>query len=143
MPTTTLNLKDFEGDWALKRSIRDDRAQLHGDLSGHARLSPSGPDKLIYEEQGQLSYGEQAPIEATRRYVWRVHDDGIEMLFEDLRPFHVIDLRRTMPHTTHHCDPDMYSVSYDFTRWPIWSSTWRVVGPKKEYRMLSQYWRTS
>ena len=48
-----------------------------------------------------------------------------------------------MPDALHHCDPDMYNVSYDFTRWSQrkkqWRSVWTVLGPRKDYKMLSSY----
>ncbi|GFE65852.1 DUF6314 family protein [Litoreibacter roseus] len=146
-------LEEFEGTWSLSRVIEDTQADVTGRLSGTVNFLPK-PDGLIYEEQGTLVYGDQTPLTATRRYIWRPEhtmmkvEDGpdrpvtnIAVLFDDGRPFHVIETHRSMPDDNHHCDPDLYHVSYDFTRWPVWTSTWRVVGPKKDYRMVSTYKR--
>jgi hypothetical protein len=43
------------------------------------------------------------------------------------------------PNATHWCDPDTYNVSYTFDVWPRWQSTWDVRGPKKAYKMVSDY----
>ena len=80
-------------------------------------------------------------MEASRRFIWEEAAGGIAVRFEDGAAFHVIDQSRSMPDANHHCDPDMYHVSYDFSRWPDWRAVWRVVGPKKDYRMSSEYRR--
>jgi hypothetical protein len=45
------------------------------------------------------------------------------------------------PEAAHFCAPDQYDVTYNFTDWPHWSSTWRVKGPRKDYTMQSRYIR--
>ncbi|MEM9435029.1 MAG: DUF6314 family protein [Pseudomonadota bacterium] len=137
-------LAEFEGLWRLARGIEDRRAAQQGTLIGEAVFT-SDPDPescLRYEETGALSYAGQSPLNASRRYVWRAaKEHSIEVLFDDGRPFHTISRDRLMPDATHHCAPDMYYVSYDFTGWPDWSSSWRVLGPQKDYRMRSEYSR--
>lgn len=146
LPKSGLSLADFEGSWGLSRVISDLRAGADGVLDGAATFTrdnagKDGLGRLIYEETGTLSYASQPPMAATRRYIWQETPEGIDVLFEDETPFHTISLDRSMPDANHHCDPDLYHVSYDFTRWPNWSSNWRVVGPRKDYRMVSQYSR--
>lgn len=129
-------LGDFEGLWQLVRRIEQDNAP-DADLRGSAILRPNAAG-MSYSEAGLLRVGHHAPVNAERRYLWRSGPGGvIEVLFEDGRPFHVID--PDDPQDRHWCDPDMYDVSYDFTRWPDWSSVWQVRGPRKSYRMVSQY----
>ena len=134
-------LASFEGRWSLTRVVKDEHGGAEGHLSGVAIFTRDGADHLIYEESGTLSYANQPPMAATRRYIWVAVEEGIEVLFEDGRAFHVIESGRSMPDANHHCDPDLYHVSYDFSRWPAWSSTWRVVGPRKDYRMVSEFAR--
>lgn len=134
-------LKDFEGRWMLTRTIEDKRAGKTGKLAGEASFSPDGPGGLIYFENGELSYGGAPGVMATRAYLWRSIKAGIEVSFDDNSPFHVIAADRLMPDAIHHCDPDIYNVSYDFTHFPDWSATWRVVGPAKDCRMVSSYTR--
>lgn len=142
-PLILPELQSFEGRWVLSRVVKDEHGGAEGHLTGEAVFTPQGAGRLLYEETGTLRYASQPPMAATRRYVWVAVEEGIEVLFEDERPFHVIEQGRSMPDANHHCDPDLYHVSYDFTRWPAWSSTWRVVGPRKDYRMVSEYTRLS
>ncbi len=142
LPKSGLELSDFEGKWTLSRVISDLRAGVEGVLSGEAVFRRQDDETLLYEETGTLSYASQPPVAATRRYVWRAVEEGIAVMFEDGRPFHTIALDRSMPDANHHCDPDLYHVSYDFTRWPKWRSSWRVVGPRKDYRMVSDFVRS-
>ena len=134
-------LQEFEGKWRLSRAIKDHRGNADGGLSGEAVFSPRGAGGFDYVETGSLVYAGQAPLEASRRFIWEEAAGGIAVRFEDGAPFHVIDQSRSMPDANHHCDPDMYHVSYDFSRWPDWRAVWRVVGPKKDYRMSSEYRR--
>jgi hypothetical protein len=135
-----LGLSDFAGRWSLEREILDRRADLTAHLSGTAVFTFNGAD-LRYEEEGRLEYPGQPPMMATRAYTWEDDGDGVWVFFDDGRPFHRFSLLRRMPEADHHCPPDMYHVTYDFTRWPDWSATWAVVGPRKNYRMISRYAR--
>ncbi len=142
LPKSGLSLAEFQGKWTLSRVITDRRANAEGVLSGAASFTPDEPGRMIYEESGTLSYARQPPMAATRRYIWTETEEGIEVTFETGKSFHTIMLDRLMPDAIHLCDPDLYNVSYDFTRWPKWSSTWSVVGPRKDYKMVSDYLRT-
>jgi hypothetical protein len=134
-------LLEFEGLWQLSRAIEDMRGPGSGQFEGIARFNADGAG-LAYAEEGRLTLAGQAPVTATRRYLWRPGGDGgISVLFEDGRPFHRIWPGRLMPDDTHVCTPDLYHVAYDFRGWPAWSATWRVVGPRKDYRMVSRYRR--
>lgn len=135
------DFEEFKGDWVLTRIISDRRSGAEGHLDGQANFNLQADDTYLYHEEGKLKYAGQAPMAATRKYIWKAVADGIDVLFEDGRPFHKIELTKLMPDANHHCDPDLYHVSYDFTSWPKWRAAWRVVGPKKDYRMLSSYSR--
>lgn len=134
----TVTLWDFEGAWVLERRI------LHDDgpdakFRGSARFIPDETG-LIYEEKGLMKIDGHRPVSAQRRYLWREDEDGaIEVLFEDGRAFHRID--GDAPEDSHWCDPDTYDVRYEFGHWPDWISTWKVSGPRKSYRMVSNYRR--
>ncbi len=135
------DLEQFQGDWVLTRIIKDSLSGAEGHLTGRAEFTPMQDGAYLYREEGELNYGDQTPMAATRKYIWTPSEDGIAVLFEDERPFHTIETEKLMPDATHHCDPDLYHVSYDFTSWPSWRAAWRVVGPKKDYRMMSSYSR--
>ena len=123
------------------RSIEDRLSGKKGQLTGTAVLTPSDAG-LRYEENGALTYGDEPPLTASRVYLWSKGKAGsIDVAFGDGGEFHSFSLGRTMPEATHICDPDMYYVTYDFSSWPRWSNAWRVVGPRKNYRMQSTYVR--
>ncbi|MBV7378367.1 DUF6314 family protein [Maritimibacter dapengensis] len=130
-------LGDFEGRWRVARRIDDWALGRSGTFEGTVLFSPR-EDGLLYHEAGELQM-EGAPVmAATRDYLWRERDDGIDVYFDDGRFFH-----RVGPTAAHWCDPDQYDVSYDFTLWPDWASVWDVRGPRKNYRMESAYTRIS
>jgi hypothetical protein len=125
-------LSDFLGRWAFERAIE------HADgsratVTGRATFTPDG-DGLLQEEIGQMSLGGAPPLTTTRRYLWR---GGLAVRFDDGRAFHTVppDGGRA----EHWCEPDRYIVSYDFSRWPKWTTTWTVRGPRKDYRMVTHY----
>ena len=130
-------LERFAGLWRLERAIEDRRAGTAGAFSGSARLTPDGAG-LRYEEQGTLTLPGAAPMQAARAYLWRREAEDIAVFFDDGRRFHVIG---ESARDRHWCDPDLYDVTYDFARWPDWSATWDVSGPRKDYRMVSRYSR--
>lgn len=132
-------LAQFEGKWRLERQIDDRKSGVEGRLTGVASFTATEPGVLAYTETGELVYGDHPAMVAERRYTWREGKEQIDVFFEDGAPFHVIALGRLMPYDNHHCDPDLYHVSYDFTGWPIWRAVWRVIGPNKNYRMVSEY----
>lgn len=125
---------DFEGDWQLARRI-EQAGGPRAVFAGHARWT-RGADGLDYFEDGELQIAERPPMRATRRYRW---DDDLRVFFDDGRFFHAVP-----PHggtATHFCAPDTYVAIYDFTGWPRFSVEWRVKGPRKDYRMISDYRR--
>lgn len=133
-----LSLGDFEGDWRVARTILH-AAGPRARFDGRARFEADGAG-LVCREAGALTIAGHAPVMAERRYLWRAGAGGaIDVLFDDGRPFHRIDLRQCAPQDRHMCDPDIYEVRYDFARWPAWSSLWRVRGPRKSYRMETLY----
>lgn len=134
------NLQAFAGRWTLHRTITDRRGGPDGRFDGVAELRPDA-EGLLYEETGQLHLGQAAPFHATRRYLWRADAGGVLVSFEDGRPFHRIALGRAQARDSHDCPPDIYRVSYDFSRWPHWLACWDVTGPRKDYRMVSDYGR--
>lgn len=139
--TRAPELESFEGHWRLSRVIHDRHARVDGGVSGEAVFIPREDGGLDYAEEGALVYAGQPPIDATRKFIWRSVKDGIAVDYEDGRPFHRFTTDRLIPEAQHHCDPDMYYVIYDFTRWPDWRTIWRVMGPKKDYRMETEYRR--
>jgi hypothetical protein len=133
----------FDGTWRLDRQISHLAGQGQAHLDGTATFRKSG-QILIYDEVGMLTIeGQETSIRATRRYLWKPARDWINVSFEDGRPFHSFPLGQPDPEAVHLCTPDRYRVNYDFSHWPLWSSTWTVTGPDKDYTMLTRYERAA
>lgn len=128
-------LWEFEGRWRVARVIDDRQAGRKGRFEGTVRFTQERAG-LRYHEAGELSFDGAKPIAATRDYLWREGPSGIEVCFADGRFFHHLG-----PRATHWCDPDHYTVAYDFTDWPDWRAVWEVEGPRKSYRTQSLFTR--
>ncbi|GFE52338.1 hypothetical protein So717_40910 [Roseobacter cerasinus] len=127
-------LGDFIGRWRLTRQIRH-TGGAQAEFAGHAVWQPEAQE-LIYHETGLLQMPGSQPMQAERKYLWR---EGLCVYFDDGRFFHQVPARGG--NAEHWCDPDTYSVRYDFADWPAFSTAWTVRGPRKDYEMSSQYER--
>ncbi|MFP7572142.1 DUF6314 family protein [Marivita sp. S2033] len=136
--STPPTLGDFTGAWQLSRTITDDHAGSTGRFDGTALFEPDASG-LRYFESGTLCLAGQMPLHAERRYHWADDGASIAVSFADGTFFH--RFTTSAPEATHWCDPDTYAVSYDFTDWPRWRSTWSVSGPRKSYRMITFFTR--
>jgi hypothetical protein len=133
-----VSLAALEGRWRLTRVIRDADGS-EATLEGVTLFRREG-DRLVQEEEGWLTLPDRgAPLRATRRYLWSAGEGGLDVRFEDGRPFHTVPLHVGRPEADHDCAPDHYRVAYDFADWPRWRAVWRVTGPRKDYVMTSEY----
>ena len=132
-------LADFCGRWCLVRRITDQLLGMEGRFEGEAWFEPTDDGAYFYREAGQLRFGTGVPFVATRRYLWRSEAGRFVVYYEDGRPFHSFDPAE--PAARHICTPDDYRVRYDFARWPDWQAEWTVSGPRKDYTMVSRYFR--
>ncbi|MRU14223.1 trigger factor [Roseovarius sp. A21] len=130
----TMQLADFEGEWRLERRIvQADGVEAR--LQGVA-VFRAVPEGLAYEEIGTLRVPGQPEMEARRAYLW---GPDLSVWFDDGRFFHRVPAEGG--ETGHWCDPDQYDGRYEFEEWPVWRVTWDVRGPRKDYRMESEYRR--
>lgn len=135
-----LTLNDFRGDWQMDRQITDRLGTMNGTLVGVATLS--GVDTTLqYDETGRLTLQGGAEMEATRRYLWTFADDKVDVRFADGVTFHAFQPYGKAAGTTHLCGEDLYDVTYDFREWPVWTATWAVRGPRKDYTSVTRYAR--
>lgn len=133
-----MTLDDLQGLWHLGRVIEDRRAGLTGRFEGEARWSPDAAG-LVQDESGLLRYAAATPMQAARRYLWRADDAGLNVLFEDGRPFHIVPPEGEM--AQHHCPPDHYRVRYSFDLPDCFTTTWHVSGPRKDATLTSTFTR--
>ena len=126
---------DFAGRWRLDRAVTGTPGPAR--FCGLAEIVPDGAG-AVYREAGVLTLAGRQDFRAERAYLWRPAPAGIAVLFDDGRPFHEIRLRaRSAVEAEHRCAADLYRVSYDFAAWPVWRAVWQVMGPRKDYRMVS------
>ncbi len=138
---SVLERAEFLGDWTISREIVDRRAGQSGQFAGMAHFQAEGAAALRYAEEGQMRMGEGPVLVARRGYLWRFAQGRVAVCFEDGRDFHSFAPGVSGAGTDHPCGDDLYRVTYDFGKWPHWSARWEVCGPRKDYRMLSQYRR--
>ena len=131
-------LSDFLGEWRISRLVEDRLSGQQGRFEGQAWFRPKGAF-LKYREEGQLRLGGGPAMTAVRDYVWRQDGNRIAVDYGDGRSFH--DFNPADPVARHLCEPDDYRVRYDFTCWPEWQAEWTVMGPRKDYTMISRYSR--
>lgn len=125
-------LEHFEGIWQIARDVFHRSGEL-ARMTGRAEFVPDG-EGLAYREEGEMRIGDGPPLTAKRRYLWR---PGLDVWFDDGRFFHSVPPSGGT--AMHFCDPDSYAVTYDFSRWPDWTTHWTVHGPRKDYRMTTLY----
>lgn len=135
------SFEDFFGDWFFRRVIEDRLNSVEGRAEGSVKFHPRTDGGMDYLETSILTYGDHPPMTSERQYIWQDADDGIEVSFDDGRFFHRIDEGKPLSSADHKCEADMYHVTYDFREWPKWNSVWRVQGPKKDYRLTTEFER--
>ncbi len=129
---TARRLQDFEGAWAFERRITHAGGQ-EAVVTGRAIWMRDGTG-FEYVETGEMRLTGAAPMRVERRYRW---EEGPRVYFADGRFFHHVPPEGG--ETAHWCDPDQYDGAYDFSRWPEFTVTWAVRGPRKDYRMMTIY----
>lgn len=135
-----LTANDFAGRWVLQRNLHDQLGVMDGTLVGHAMFEGDG-DGLRYVETGTLTLVSGGVMQASRVYRWQFKPAGIAVRFADGSAFHGFTPTGKSSGTPHLCGADLYSCDYDFTGWPVWTASWVVVGPRKDYRSYSVYER--
>ncbi|MDR9428009.1 MAG: DUF6314 family protein [Salibaculum sp.] len=131
-PGAWLGAADFRPGFRFAREIEDALTGQVLRAEGTVCFTPDAAG-LIYAESGRLHLPGRAPMQAERRYLWRFEASGVAVFFEDGRPFHHFVPAGQGAGSDHPCGSDHYRVAYDFTRWPCWTATWRVTGPRKAY----------
>jgi len=133
-------LAPFAGRWTIRRDIFDLESNWTGKFEGVGLFEPSDRG-LAYLEQGELRFAGLPAFRATRGYHWHAEHGQIIVEFEDGRFFHRFDPALRDTQASHFCDPDTYDVRYVFDLPDKWRAEWRVEGPRKDYRMVTNYTR--
>jgi hypothetical protein len=139
------------GVWSIDRSI-----EPGGRFEGQALFRPDGPDRLAYQEKGDMILADGSRFEATRRYVYDWIGNWIQgrivVRFDDGpnrgNVFLKLDLRSAddaaepiEARDSHLCGEDVYDATYRFVDAGRFEFTCRVHGPRKDYVLRTVYSR--
>jgi hypothetical protein len=133
----------FEGRWGIVREIDDRRAGaqhvMHG--TGQFQPTPGEPAALIYDEEVVWQPAGQT-MTGTRRYlIAEISGARAQVLFDDGRLFHSLDLSGGSCLVHHDCPPDFYDGQYRVLDGDRFLVRWTVAGPRKDSILLTTYTR--
>lgn len=133
----------LRGRWSIERQVRDLRMGHDAAFTGTADIAPAPgvPGELAWREEGELvSAAHRGPA----RRMMRVVPAGAawEVLFEDGRPFHPLDLGEGRCDVVHLCGADRYDGAFHMVAPDHLTVRWRVRGPAKDLEIVSDYRRT-
>jgi len=137
--------KKLTGSWSFNRVIEGQAT-----MQGIATFMPLDGGRLAYREQGSLKLANGTTVQAEREYVFSGSDRGFKVFFKEDPPrlFHEISLSASSGgelsgQARHLCLPDEYQSAYMFM--PDGSFVVRhvVLGPRKDYTMITTYTRLS
>ncbi|WP_306319185.1 MULTISPECIES: DUF6314 family protein [unclassified Streptomyces] len=142
------------GRWRVERTVRDLAADVTGTFSGTTDFtaestagstagSPAEGGGLLHFESGTFEWhGVARPAERTLRYLPGADGDGTAVVrFADGRFFHDLDLRTGHHVADHPCSADLYRGEFTVYDADRWRTVWRVKGPAKDLRLVTEYRR--
>jgi hypothetical protein len=137
--------KALIGSWSFDRIVEGQAT-----MQGVATFTPLDAERLAYREQGRLKLQNGTELEAEREYVFRKRDQGFEVFFKETPPrlFHAIELAVSdggglSGSAGHLCSPDHYQSTYAFLADGGFVIRHIVLGPRKDYTMVTTYSRAS
>jgi hypothetical protein len=130
------------GRWSIERRVRDMRLGHDAVFAGTADIAPDpdAPGELCWREEGELvSAAHRGPARRVMRIV--ASGGAWEVLFDDRRPFHPLDLSQGACDVVHLCGADRYEGAFRIEDHGRVSVRWRVRGPTKDLEITSEYRR--
>ena len=139
----------LRGAWRCERALKD--AGVAARFSGVARFSEGAVEggggaalpPLAYREEGTLTLEAGGASPATRAYEYTFPRSAAaaEVLFDDGRHFHPLDLTQGAWSATHLCGDDVYEGEWVAVGRDEWTMTWRVKGPRKDQVLRTTFFR--
>jgi hypothetical protein len=150
-PSSSINnqvFRFFEGKWSIRRRFE---GSYSGGFSGEAHFATDTTTELTYDysEQGGLTDAEGQHFDAKQSYRYRFSEGILQVLKRegsDWIVMHDLDFRdeegvATASHL-HLCGQDHYATVYRVDLSGSWEVDYTVSGPKKDYRIHTDYRRT-
>lgn len=103
-------------------------------FEGTALISPDR-----FEENGIVHHARQK-FQATRLYRLVFGEQHVNIHFEDGRLFIALTAANVQ-RVQHVCGEDRYRGRFLFAENGLWTETWSVLGPRKNYKTFARYWR--
>jgi hypothetical protein len=140
--TATDIFDSLKGSWLLDRTIIGSQKAT---ATGTASFTPSAKNTLLYTEKGKL-FG----CDFHREYVYLLRNGSMEVHFcEDASPTTLFLALVFCPQdslttgSAHHlCKSDLYEMTYTFTDERTFQMFCKVIGPKKDYTILTTFRRS-
>lgn len=130
------------GTWSFRREVTDRASGLEGRAVGTARFESTGAG-LDWTETGTLVIDGHS-FDAKRRMAVVRDGESWQVLFEDGRPFHGLDLGRGRCSVNHPCGDDFYEGSLALSKFDgetTFVTEWKVKGPRKDQLIVTAYRR--
>ncbi|MGH3423397.1 MAG: DUF6314 family protein [Nocardioidaceae bacterium] len=132
----------LSGHWTIERSLLERTTGDRGTFRGTVEYEPADGGGLRQRERGELVWGgHRGPA---YRCLWLRPLGGpgvLEVLFEDGRDFHVLDLRTGVATAEHACGRDVYAGEFEVESAAAWAYRWTVTGPHKSLLLSSRLTR--
>ena len=137
----------MQGRWSAHRQFEGNyRGAFQGDAS--FVLESGGAPAYRYTEQGKLTDEAGQRFDAKQSYRYCLTEKNLEVLKREdavWTVMHQLDFRddggiATAGHT-HLCGQDHYTAVYRVDLSGSWEVSYRVTGPKKDYRICTKYSR--
>lgn len=138
-PPATDPVRALAGAWSIERVVRDLAHGHDAAFTGLAHIAPDGHGLTWAEEGCLVTEGHAGPARRSLRIA--PAGGGWEVLFEDGRPFHPLDLAGGACTVVHLCGRDRYDGTYRLAGADTLFVRWRVTGPAKDLDIRSEYRR--
>lgn len=127
----------LRGAWRIERDILA-AGRPAGRFTGSGRFEPDAEiaGRLRYVEHGTLQLGDHTGP-ASRDLGYVVSGPTAQVVFDDGRPFHDLDLRTGVHEVEHPCRADRYHGRFEVLSLDRWRHTWTVIGPAKDHRIVT------
>jgi hypothetical protein len=142
-----LVLELLRGHWAIERQI-----EPGGYFTGNAVFTPRSRDSLLYRESGRLVLDDGTTLEASNSYIYTLRNGDIDISFASgvNEGQHFIDI--SLPHGSpggfpivsvdrHLCRLDTYDAVFRIENPALFTMTYVVIGPAKDYVSRSAFRR--